>query len=311
LYKCLTGVTTLAGAVSLFPRSPEDPLCVGPEARASRDALPGFWTIGSSSPSSEFATRFGAPGNAIDVERVSIETDSSVVLRRLVEPHLDATIAADGLAKLPLLELPARKASPLLAIVLSGDGGWRDLDKVIAEDMQGTGISVVGWDSLRYFWSYKTPEQAARDLAAIIEAYTTRWHARRVALIGYSFGADVLPFMYARLPRDSQERVAQISLLGLSSAADFEIKVTGWIGGSHGKTALPTATALASIRPALVQCFYGEKEDDTLCPLLSQNGAETIRTAGGHHFDGHYAALARRIVAGLAARVERDPDSAR
>jgi len=121
-------------------------------------------------------------------------------------------------------------------------------------------------------------------------------------LIGYSFGADVLPFLYDRLPQESKQRVAQISLLGLSSAADFEIKVTGWLGASHSKAAQPTQPALAPIDPALLQCFYGEKEEDTLCPLLAGRGAEAVRTTGGHHFDGDYAALARRILAGLNAR---------
>ena len=62
-----------------------------------------------------------------------------------------------GIAKLPLIELPAEPRGPLLAIVLSGDGGWRDLDKTIAETLQSDGVSVVGWDCLSYFWSRKSP----------------------------------------------------------------------------------------------------------------------------------------------------------
>jgi type IV secretory pathway VirJ component len=80
----------------------------------------------------------------------------------------------------------------LLAIVISGDGGWRDLDRTIAEKLRSQGVSVVGWDSLRYFWSRKTPAQVARDLGAVIDTYTARWGASKVALVGYSFGAGVL-----------------------------------------------------------------------------------------------------------------------
>ncbi|TPK10203.1 hypothetical protein FJ543_21975 [Mesorhizobium sp. B2-5-7] len=42
-----------------------------------------------------------------------------------------------------------------MAIVLSGDGGWHDLDKTIAEELQSRGVSVVGRDSVRYFWKKK------------------------------------------------------------------------------------------------------------------------------------------------------------
>ena len=74
----------------------------------------------------------------------------------------------------------------MLAIVLSGDGGWRDLDKTIGETLQSDGVSVVGWDCLWYFWSRKSPEQVARDLGAVIDTFVSRWGGLKVVLIGYS-----------------------------------------------------------------------------------------------------------------------------
>ena len=56
----------------------------------------------------------------------------------------------------------------MLAVIISGDGGWRDLDQTIARDLQSWGVSVAGVDSLRYFWNHKSPEQAADDLARVI-----------------------------------------------------------------------------------------------------------------------------------------------
>ena len=51
----------------------------------------------------------------------------------------------------------------------------------------------------------------------------------------------------------------------------------------------------------MLQCFYGaDDKDETACVLLSY--AEVIETEGGHHFDGDYAALTRRIVDGLVRR---------
>jgi type IV secretory pathway VirJ component len=292
---------TLAGAVALDPRTPPQSLCAAADTRVVQDGLPGFWVIGSTGKFGDAADPKKVVDASAALTRVSVP-DASVALTDLVLQHLDATVTDHGLAKLPLIELRADSPSPLLAIVLSGDGGWRDLDKVIAEDLRRSGISVLGWDSLRYFWSYKTPAQAAQDLGTVIETYAARWHAQKVALIGYSFGADVLPLLYGRLPESAKGRVAQISLLALSNAADFEIKVTGWLGAGHDQAALPTEPALASIRPALIQCFYGASESDSVCPMLSTRGAEVIQTAGGHHFDGDYAALAQRILVGFKAR---------
>jgi len=206
-----------------------------------------------------------------------------------------------GIANLPLVELPAEPRGPLLAIVLSGDGGWRDVDRAIAQKLQSDGVSVVGWDSLRYFWSKKSPEQTARDLGAVIDTYTSRWGASKIALIGYSFGADVLPFAYDHLSPEAKVRVVQLSLLGFAPAANFEITVSGWLGAGPDKDALPTEPALVPIDPTMVQCFYGANEDDSACPLLAGK-AEVIRVPGGHHFDHDYGALARRILDGFRRR---------
>jgi len=204
------------------------------------------------------------------------------------------------LADLPLVELPARPLHGAMAVILSGDGGWRDIDKEVGDAFQKQGVPTVGVDSLRYFWSRKTPEQTAADLARIIDTYSDLWGVNRVILVGYSFGADVLPAAYNRLPATEKAQVAQLSLLALSERIDYEISVGAFLGANSGDGS--TLAELAAIRPALVQCLYGEDEDDSACPKLLGTGVELIRTSGGHHFDGDYEALASRILDGLKRR---------
>ena len=137
-------------------------------------------------------------------------------------------------------------------------------------------------------------------MRAIIDTFLSRWGGSKVVLVGYSFGADVLPFAYDRLSPETKSHIVQLSLLGFSTAADFEIRVAGLVGAGPGKEALPTEPALAPIDPTMIQCFYGADEDDTACRSL-QGKAEVIRTAGGHHFDGNYGALAQRILDGSSS----------
>jgi type IV secretory pathway VirJ component len=221
----------------------------------------------------------------------------------LVSPHLRAAATpGDRLADLPLVELPATGKSDRLAIVISGDGGWRDLDKTIAERLREQGVSVIGWDSLRYFWHGKTPELTATDLGRVLQTYEARWQPRSIALIGYSFGADVLPFAYNRLAADLRARVALVALLGFDKAADFEIRVGGWLGLPPSAAALPVAGEIERVPPGIVLCFYGEDETDSACPALERSGAEVVRTIGSHHFGGDYDRLARDIIAAWPAR---------
>lgn len=213
--------------------------------------------------------------------------------------HKVAASGATAVDDLPLEELPVAHHGDTFAVLYSGDGGWRDLDKQVATILQADGLPVVGVDVLRYFWSRRTPEQAAHDLARIIAAYRQKWQADKVVLIGYSFGADVLPALYNRLDASTRAAVVQISLLGFAPMTDFEVTVAGWLQ-THSSDAVPTLPEVQRIDARRVQCFYGE-EDDSACPKIGA-GAEVIRTTGGHHFDGNYEALARRILSGAHRR---------
>jgi type IV secretory pathway VirJ component len=235
------------------------------------------------------------------VKDLSPDIDETQAVSMFVATRLAAP-PADTVANLPLVELPAAISTDRMAIMLSGDGGWRDIDKTVADDLQSRGVSVVGWDCLRYFWHSKTPDDVAHDLAAVIETYSARWHPKHIALIGYSFGADVLPFAFNRLPEALRSKITLMSLLAFSKSADFEISVTGWLGAPPTAAALPVADEVNHVPASLVQCFYGETEDDSDCPDLASRGMEVIRTQGGHHFDRNYEALTDRIMSGLTRR---------
>lgn len=214
--------------------------------------------------------------------------------------------AAGSISDLPIAELPVTPTEDTLAIVYSGDGGWRDIDKSIATVLQSKGIPTVGIDSLRYFWSAKTPQAIATDLENLIATYKDRWHVKHVLLVGYSFGADVLPSVYNVLDKATAADIAQISLLGFSTGASYEISVEGWLGSSSGDE-VPTLPELHKINPAMIQCFYGEDEDDTACPQLVGSPIQTIKTTGGHHFDGDYNGLTQKIIDGLHKRLAAQP----
>jgi len=244
----------------------------------------------------------GRPVRIEPLPAAPTRTESLAMLVAAAVARAPADTGDAELGDLPLTALAPRPGDGRLAVIISGDGGWRDIDKVLAGKLNERGLGVVGWDSLAYFWHEKTPEAFGRDLAKVLEVYGRRWRAERVVLIGYSFGADVLPFGYNRLPPDLRERVAQISLLGYAGRADFHIRVSGWLGAGPGDTALPDAPEMSRIDLRRVQCFYGADESDSACPALAAAGAEVIKTAGGHHFGGDYAALAQRIIDGLADR---------
>ena len=92
----------------------------------------------------------------------------------------DTPVAVPGaanLSDLPLIELPATgDTNDLLAVIISGDGGWANIDKKLGEYFSSQGISVVGLNSLKYFWTRRTPDGASMDLLRIISHYSDAWN---------------------------------------------------------------------------------------------------------------------------------------
>ena len=208
-------------------------------------------------------------------------------------------VATSSVDDLPLLELPvASNVSDSFAILLSGDGGWSALDKAVARELNAHGIAVVGWDALRYFWDARTPEGAARDLDRVMRHYAHSWRKSRVLLLGYSQGADTLPFMINRLPADTARLVRATVLIGMGAEAFFEFHVSHWIGTPKG--GLPTRPEVTSGRLGPVLCIHGQGDDDSACEELRGTGVREVALAGGHHFDGDYTTLAAAIVSALA-----------
>ncbi len=215
-----------------------------------------------------------------------------VARKRAVRPEEEG-----ALKDLPLVEVPSKVAGPdLFAVIISGDGGWAGIDRDLADTLSSKGVSVVGLNSLQYFWKARTADGSARDLERIVEHYLASWHKREVILIGYSRGADVLPFMANRLPRELLDRVRLIVLLGPGEKVGFQFHVKEWIEEPSGKDVLPVLPEVVKLKGKKILCFHGMKETDSLCQNLDASLGKVIDMKGGHHFGGNYETLAEAIL---------------
>jgi type IV secretory pathway VirJ component len=198
---------------------------------------------------------------------------------------------------MPVIEIPAEKGNDTVTLFYSGDGGWRDLDRSVSEEMAKLNYAVLGVDVLRYFWERKTPEQAVSDLTATMRYYRSKWGVKSFVLAGFSFGADILPVIYNKLPETEKDNVSLLVFLALGNHADFEVHVGGWLGQStHEMQLTPELQKMPNDK---VLCIYGREEKvktGTACTSLENTGAKVIELPGGHHFDQDYPKLARLIL---------------
>jgi type IV secretory pathway VirJ component len=209
--------------------------------------------------------------------------------------------AAANPKPLPLVEVPAKPAAErkLFAVMISGDGGWAKIDKEISAQLSATGIPVVGLNALEYFWMKRDPDTLARDMVSVIEKYGAQWSAPNVVLIGYSRGADVLPFAVSRFPPAVRKRIALVALLSPSKSATFEFKVADWFKDRNG---VPTRPEIDKLRGTKTICVYGTDDAGSVCPDVDARIAHPIALAGSHHFDRDYGALAKIITVQAAVQ---------
>jgi len=236
-------------------------------------------------------------GHGFSVERNWLPQLTDAVRRIAAEVADPPDPLPADVGDLPLVEMPAQGARrDQLAIMLSGDGGWAGLDREVAAQLNERGYPVVGWNSLRYFWDARTPEASARDLDRVIRHYTHAWGASSVLLVGYSQGADVLPFMVNRLPESTRRLVAGTALIAVGTEAFFEFSVTHWIGTPTGGR--PVMPELEHGRPGRLACIYGSDEDSP-CRTLRGEDVLRIELPGGHHFDGDYRRVSDAVLEAL------------
>lgn len=204
----------------------------------------------------------------------------------------------------PVIEVPAEgaKKADYFVVLLTGDGGWAQLDKELAQYFSAQGINVLGFDSLSYFWRKRTPEETAADISTLISSYQHKWQKQQVVLMGYSFGADVLPFVVGNLPKEQQAMVSHMVLLGLSRYAHFEFYLTNWLSSETRTSPFATEDALKAVPSIAGLCVQGAEDKESICSQLQQPNIKSVTLPGDHHYDEDYPSLARIILAALTGR---------
>lgn len=215
-----------------------------------------------------------------------------VLLFRTVQ----ATAQAD-ISKLPVIvKLPsAGTAQGPVILYISGDGGMKKFSVDMVNTLAGRGFPVIGLNALKYFWNRKTPQQAAADVTALLQHYSTQWNNHSFILIGYSMGADVLPFIYRQLPPVLQAQVHQLVFMSPSANTDMVVHLSDMMGkGSSGNMSVPGAMNGITGKPLLL--VFGNDEKDFDMKQLTISNYKHLVLPGGHHYNDDASGVVQQIL---------------
>jgi type IV secretory pathway VirJ component len=173
---------------------------------------------------------------------------------------------------------------------------------------------VVGWNTARDFLRKRPPPEVAGDLSRVMRSYSRRWHRPRVLLLGYSFGADVLPLTFHQLPRRERERVQAMVLLGFWSEAEFRFTPGSWAGRPGATRSYPTLPAVSALGNLPVLCIGGERDTRSACAAISAPNLRVATVPAGHSLSAHAGEvfdIMRPLLDSLAAPRRLSPRSPR
>ncbi len=229
-----------------------------------------------------------APGGSGSIEALTSRLKLAlavVAAKRQAEVAAQA-VRSEDIRDLPVVEMPAPKSGRrTLVIIVSGDGGWVGLDRRLADRLNGEqGVPVVGLNSLQYFWKARTPAGAAADLGRLLKHYLPAWKLDDAVVLGYSQGADVVPFMVDRLPKELRSKVKLVVIVGTSGGASFDFNFGTYMTRKQPKPDLPVAPEIARLRGTKMLCVYGSREAGSLCRKLDPKLAAPLELKTGHGF---------------------------
>lgn len=171
-----------------------------------------------------------------------------------------------------------------VALLISGDGGWYGFEQSIADNFANQGIPTVGLDSKKYFWNRRTPEETASDMAKALEYYSKMWGRQKFILIGYSLGAELVPFIVNRLPDEIKTKIESVALLSPATTTDFEIHISNMLGMGNRQNTYNTIGEITKLQGITTLIIFGEGEKTQIPELLMGTSIIIRKLPGDHHY---------------------------
>jgi type IV secretory pathway VirJ component len=208
---------------------------------------------------------------------------------RLVEQYekgKPANINIEQVKNLPFIITNTKlqnKNAPV-ALIISGDGGWYGFEQSIADNLAKQGIPSIGLDSKKYFWKRRSPEETASDMAKALNFYGKEWNREKFLLIGYSLGAEIVPFIVTRVSEEMRSKILSEVLLSPEINTDFEIHISNMMGIGNRQNTYNVIDEIVKIKVVPTLIIFGEGEKARVAALLTDTIVKIKKIPGDHHY---------------------------
>jgi type IV secretory pathway VirJ component len=206
-------------------------------------------------------------------------------------------LATGRFVSFPISIIKEKTPFPNAPIILffSGDGGWLGFENNISEKVGAYGIPTIGIDTKKYFWARKTPEKCASDMAEILNFYSNEWGKNQFIIIGYSQGAEVIPFIISRFPDQLKTKVSAVVMLSPETYTDFEIHITNMIGLGSRQNKYNVIDEIKKLQKINILSIYGDGEKSPMPDLLKAALTKVVFIPGDHHYHANATLIVKTM----------------
>jgi type IV secretory pathway VirJ component len=169
-----------------------------------------------------------------------------------------------------------------LVIFFTGDGGRSSFDKRIEDSLCANNMPFMGINSYKYFRKRKTPQQTLDSLLPYIELNLKKYNRQKFIFAGYSFGSEVVPFLYNLMSDEWKDKVEFILLISPSDNSDFKIHFLDQIGLTFRHWPYDVLGEIMKIDEKKIIVFWGEDEKKFTKEQFTKHNITVHHLKGGH-----------------------------
>jgi type IV secretory pathway VirJ component len=181
------------------------------------------------------------------------------------------------------------------ALLISGDGGWYWFEQSIADNLARLGIPTIGLDAKKYFWERRSPDETTRDIADVMNYFSDKWGKTRFFILGYSLGAEIVPFILTRLPSELRSEIVSAVLMSPGAFTDFEIHITNMIGLGSPENTFNVTKEINKLTTGNILCIFGKEEQSTVPEKLNKSLVKIRYIPGDHHYNNNLPLIIRTL----------------
>jgi type IV secretory pathway VirJ component len=169
-----------------------------------------------------------------------------------------------------------------LVVFFTGDGGRSSFDKKIEDSLCANNMPFMGINSYKYFRRRKTPQQTLDSILPYIDLNLRKYNRQKFIFAGYSFGSEVVPFIYNLMSDEWKNKVEFIVLISPSDNSDFDIHFLDQVGLTFRHWPYDVLSEIMKIDNKKIIVFWGEDEKKFTKEEFTKHNITVHHLKGGH-----------------------------